>query len=143
MYSSHIIICCTHIFSLKSCSPLIRIVSSRVPLKQWLYVIVATALSYFLQHTYRHQISSSPNWHYTQRKRRNARMSMKCDDFLKICKGQAWWNGTKLKGKNDLCPNLTHYFQVLYLRSPLKKTWYIYIFPITKMDKVGDKTFTT
>ena len=49
----------------------------------------------------------------------------------------------KIKGKNDLCPDLTHGFQVLYLRSPLKKLWYIYIFPITKMDKVGDKTFTT
>jgi len=49
----------------------------------------------------------------------------------------------KIKGKNDLCPDLTHGFQVLYLRSPLKKLWYIYIFPITKMDKVCDKTVTT
>ena len=49
----------------------------------------------------------------------------------------------KIRGKNDLCPKLTHGFQVLYLRYPLKILWYINIFPITKMDKVGAKTFTT
>ena len=53
------------------------------------------------------------------------------------------FSNKKIKGKNDLCSDLTHGFQVLYLRSHLKKIWYFYIFPITKMDKVCDKTVTT